>query len=219
MTSPTRWLRRPRLRLIRSRTRDLGDLEDALELRTELADERETTRRLREVDELKNSYIASAAHDMRNPLAAVLALASILSSDTGKLSAEKRSRCLETLAEAARRADESLTDLVEISRLMTADVSLQCHEFDLASVVEDVLGSTPGLSRRPCHKDLEPVVVQADESKMVRVLRNLLEDVLRQAPAGSPISVTVGARGPEAVLSVGGGVRGSLGRPRTTTSP
>src|SRR4029077_14654172 len=68
---------------------DITQQRQTEELEPDLAAEREATERLREADELKNTFLRAVSHDLRTPLAAILGLAATLERSELDLPAEE----------------------------------------------------------------------------------------------------------------------------------
>ena len=97
----------------------VGQLLDALDrLGAALADDVRRAERLREMDEMKNTFLAAVSHELRSPLTSILGLALTLERQT--LSASDQSDLLGRLAMNARKLDRLLKDLLDIDRLLNS---------------------------------------------------------------------------------------------------
>ena len=86
-------------------------LERALEV------EREATRRLRALDEMKNTFLQAVSHDLRTPLAAILGLAITLERGDVQLEEDDAKDLARRIAGNARRLDRLVTNLLDLDRL------------------------------------------------------------------------------------------------------
>ena len=79
--------------------------------------EREATRRLRALDEMKNTFLQAVSHDLRTPLAAILGLAITSSAATSHLEEDDAKDLAHRIAGNARRLDRLVTNLLDLDRL------------------------------------------------------------------------------------------------------
>ena len=79
--------------------------------------EREATRRLRALDEMKNTFLQAVSHDLRTPLAAILGLAITLERGDVHLEEDDAKDLARRIAGNARRLDRLVTNLLDLDRL------------------------------------------------------------------------------------------------------
>ena len=154
---------------------------------------------LREAGLLKDMLVASLSHDLRTPLTTIRALAEVAASQ-----GDENARII---AEQADRLNRLVTDLLDYSRLR-ADAYPMHAEINTA---EDLIGAAmrqmgPLAPGREIETDVDyaqPALVgHFDFVQSLRALVNLLENALRYAPAGAPVTIRARRDGIELVLTV-----------------
>src|SRR4029077_665956 len=97
--------------------------------------EREATRRLRALDEMKNTFLQAVSHDLRTPLAAILGLAGTLERGDVELDAGDTHDLAGRIAENARNLERLVIDLLDMDRLARGIVSPKLERVDVGEVV------------------------------------------------------------------------------------
>ena len=158
------------------------------------AHQRNLITRMRALDDLKTVFVATASHELRTPVAAIIGYASMLNeswdeldSDTGRLYAQR-------VDNNAHRLAALVEHLLDFSRLEQhgADSSEKVV-LDLGAEVQEVLDFNSDLT--PDHEllaGIEPGVrVEGSKLAIERVLVNLVGNAAKYSPAGSTIRVRV----------------------------
>jgi PAS domain S-box-containing protein len=164
--------------------------------------EREATRRLRALDEMKNTFLQAVSHDLRTPLAAILGLAITLERGDVHLEEDDAKDLARRIAGNARRLDRLVTNLLDLDRLARGIVTPNLQPTDVGSVVRRVLSESELIPDARLRTDIRPVMVRADGSKVERIFENLLANTVRHTPATAMIWVSVTATDEGALLAV-----------------
>lgn len=153
----------------------------------------------------KDEFISNAAHQLRNPVAGVLALAEAVQNAPNAAAAKSRST---ELVQAAREASQLTNQLLSFERASGTDVMETGGPLDLKSIVEQVTDRFTQQkegSRVTLSSDLpdRAVPIRGDEVMLQEALLNLLNNaILHGGPNLSYIKVTLAVPGNRAVLSV-----------------
>jgi two-component system OmpR family sensor kinase len=152
-----------------------------------------------EASELRmRAFLADASHDLRTPVAGVIATAdSLLRDDPDRAERERR---LVTMVREARRAGRLVDDLLLIARLDGADpaAELRRRPVDLARLAEQV-AAAQRLLGADVRAVTEPAPVEGDPEQLSRVLTNLADNARRDA---LQVLITVRRDGGRAVVEV-----------------
>lgn len=151
---------------------------------------RERTEALQRADRRKDEFLASLAHELRNPLAPVRSAVEVLqSSDLSPAEA------LHARAVIVRQVDHMtrlIDDLIDVSRITSDKLVLQMSRVDLTSVAAvAVETSTPVILERRHKLTVElpetPVMIDADPARLAQVLSNLLSNAAQYTPPGGDV--------------------------------
>ena len=164
--------------------------------------EREATRRLRALDEMKNTFLQAVSHDLRTPLAAILGLAITLERGDVHLEEDDAKDLARRIAGNARRLDRLVTNLLDLDRLARGIVTPNLLPTDVGSIVRRVLAESDLIPDTRLRTDIHPVMVPADGAKVERIVENLLANTVRHTPSTSTIWVSVSATEEGALLAV-----------------
>ncbi len=178
--------------------------------RVRFADEAQQTQLRMESETLRNSLLSAISHDLRTPLASIVGAASTLVEEEAQLASSDRKELSLTIYDEALRMSNLTNNILDMARLDAGLASLNRQWYPL----DEIIGGT--LTRM--RKQLEGRTVNArlpDDLCLVRVdavlieqvLVNLLENICKYTPKGSPIDiiaelsahtlkVTVADRGP-----------------------
>ena len=86
---------------------------------------------------LKDEFLATLSHELRTPLNAVLGYASMLRS--GLIEAERMPAVLETIERNAKLQEQLISDVLDVSRIITGKLRLDVQPVDLSRVVHEAL--------------------------------------------------------------------------------
>jgi signal transduction histidine kinase len=153
----------------------------------------------RRLDEIREEFLSTAAHEFKTPLAVIKAYAQLMAR---REPAEQRA--LAVIQRQVDRLSRLVQHLLDSSRLRLEAGAGRPERFDLAALAREVVERTRPSA--PGHQlDVSadaPVPVVADRDRMERVIVCLLDNAVRFSPDGGPIRVMVEAIGGEATVSV-----------------
>ena len=173
----------------------LATLADQVALaldRLRLRDEANRAELLEQADGLKSALIHAVSHDLRTPLASIKAtVTSLLDSSIQWDSATQR-EFLEGVDEECDRLTRLVSNLLDISRIEGGVLHLERDWYAIEEVINTVRRRlAPRLADHPLTLDLAPdlPLVPLDFVKIDQVLTNLLENVIKYTPLGTPILI------------------------------
>jgi PAS domain S-box-containing protein len=145
-----------------------------------------------EVDRIKSEFLATAAHELRTPLASILGFTELMIHR--KFSDEKRKDLLETVHRQGTLLSNLIQELLDLSRIEArGGKDFHIEPTSLASIVHNAAETIAGRdTTRPL--TLEPVtdcLVMADAAKIEQALINLLTNAYKYSPAGGEVRLWV----------------------------
>jgi len=159
---------------------------------------------LREADRRKNEFLATLAHELRNPLAPLRTAVELmkLKSPDQRVIARASTVIERQVLLMARLLD----DLLDIGRITSDKLELRRERVDLTQVLRDSIDMCRPLVQQYQH-DLafvarEPMTVEADPARLGQVFGNLLNNACKYTERNGRISVTLAREGDTAVVTI-----------------
>jgi two-component system, OmpR family, sensor histidine kinase BaeS len=168
---------------------EVGDLAAAVDRMVEQLAALEAARAAD--DAARRALFTAVGHDLRTPLASLQAATEALQDGV----AADPDRYLRSMVADVRSLRGMVDDLFVLAQLEAGALHLEAIALDLAEVVDGAVEATEPLARRrgvEVAATLDGVVpVVGDARALDRVVRNLLDNAVRHAPAGSVVTATV----------------------------
>ena len=166
---------------------------------------RDVTRE-RELDRLKDEFVATVSHELRTPLTSMMGFLEMLrEEEAGELTDEQR-RFLSIVYRSSERLQRLVGDLHFVARLDANGLQLLVGDVQLDEVLRECIEATAALARArdlELHTDIQPIpVIQADRERLVQLATNLLSNAVKFTPAGGLVTVRAFVDGGDAVLQV-----------------
>lgn len=194
----------------RSRVQELDQLwhglgEASSVLQRLLEKERTARAEAEAVNRSKDEFVAIVSHELRTPLGAITGWAQLL--ESGSLDEAQSARALEIITRNARLQAQLLNDLLDVSRMVTGNLSIELEPVEMGAVVAAAVDAVrPEAERRQVaiHFARQPSVglVEGDPDRLEQIVWNLLSNAIKFTPADGRIDVGLERAGKELVLSV-----------------
>lgn len=162
-------------------------------------------RSLRLADQRKDEFLATLAHELRNPLAPIRTGLQLLSRQPA--GGDQLKGVTDMMERQMSQLLRLIDDLLEVSRISTGKLVLQRERLDLRRVVDMALEACQPLIARGGHQltvtlpDQE-VCVDGDLTRLAQSLSNLVNNAAKYTPDGGRIQVSLACEGSDAVLTV-----------------
>lgn len=166
--------------------------------------EHQLVRELRDVAEYRERMVATVAHDLKNPVSAVLGYAEILAGDPDL--SDKSRTAVAAIERGGERLARVVDDLLALHGATDADPLVDPGPVDLGRLAAEVvelnvpIASARGITLR-VDAPAEPVVARGDAGELDHLVTNLVSNAVKYTEAGGTVSVAVSAVGDEAVLT------------------
>lgn len=158
---------------------------------------------VREIDKRKDIFIATLAHELRNPLGPIRNSIKLLKNVNTTLKPKE----LELLGIISRQTDQMVKlvdDLLDVSRISRGKISLDIETLNVCDFVEAAAESSSNLITDRGHQLTitivpEPLWVSGDKVRLIQIIGNLINNAAKFTPSGGLITIDV-ARDKECVL-------------------
>jgi signal transduction histidine kinase/CheY-like chemotaxis protein len=189
-----------------------GTVETALCITRDVTQQKELENELRrrmselaEADRRKDDFLATLAHELRNPLAPIRNATQVL-----KLRApsdQKLTGSLDVIDRQVRHMARMLEDLLDVSRISRDKLELRREAVAIHHVIEAAVETSrpildAGRHELQVNMPQEPIWVDADPVRLAQVFSNLLNNAAKYTPSGGKIVVTVEAEANAVSVSV-----------------
>lgn len=149
----------------------------------------------------QKQFTSDAAHELRTPLARLMARAEVTLS-RGRDESEYE-LAIEEMKEGIHAMTVLVSKLLLLARADAGNLTAEREPLDLAELAEDAVRSLEGHHPEArLEMQLSPTPVEGDQTRLTELVLNLLENAVRHSPPGRPVTVSVERRDDQAVLSV-----------------
>lgn len=185
----------------------LVDLGATALARAQLSESQTEIETLARTERLRNALLSSISHDLRTPLASILASATSLKDFGDRFDSAVRADLLDTIQEEAERMNRFVANLLNMTKLESGALQVTPAPFDVREAVDQALAwvsqrqGASGRLRKGEPPQTAPVMAMGDAILLDQALANVLENALRYTPDGAPVTVEIGYEG-EVVITV-----------------
>ena len=160
---------------------------------------------LRQADQHKDQFLATLAHELRNPLAPLRSGLELFAGDSldRRQMLKINAMMKRQLGQLVRLVDE----LLDISRISTGKVKLTLTDLDLRRVIDQAVETCQPMLQRSGHELTVstapvPIRVLGDEARLSQSISNLLNNAIKYTPPGGRIALSVEAIRRDAVITL-----------------
>ena len=170
-----------------------------------LASERAARERAEAASRAKDEFVAMISHEIRSPLNAILGWAQMLRQ--GTLDKTATTNALESIERNARAQAQLVSDLLDISRVITGKLRINARPVDITDSLESALESIrPAAEAKQIEIEVErepyATVVTGDADRLQQVFWNLLANAVKFTPRGGRVKVTISRSDSQLEISV-----------------
>jgi PAS domain S-box-containing protein len=172
-----------------------GELQAQIEDRSRLLSSEKLARNEAErANRLKDEFLATISHELRNPLNAILGWAHMMR--LGNLTPANVERAIETIYRNAKSQAQLVADLLDVSRIISGKLRLDVRTVDLINIVNAAIDSIrPAADAKGIRLQmmLDPAAgpISGDADRLQQIVWNLLTNAVKFTPKGGRIQVKV----------------------------
>ncbi|KPL09874.1 MAG: hypothetical protein AMS26_22265 [Bacteroides sp. SM23_62] len=150
-----------------------------------------------ELDELnrtKNRLISIISHDLKNPFHSLIGFSDLLVGEAERFSEEEKLSFYKSINDTSKKAFELLQNLLDWTRLQTAEIPFNPTDLRVTETIQSVLGLLNSYTRDKgivIQTDVsEDIMVYADSRMFETVLRNIVSNAVKFTPFGGKVSIS-----------------------------
>ena len=172
---------------------------------TDIHEQKLAQEALREADARKDEFLATLAHELRNPLAPIRNGLQIMKLSEGNK--ESTDQAMAMMERQLGHMVHLIDDLFDVSRINRGKLELRKQRIELTRVLQSAVESSMPLVRLAGHRltvhvAREPVYLEADHTRLAQVFSNLLNNAAKFTDACGHIEVTAGLEASSVVIKI-----------------
>jgi len=177
---------------------EIGDLSAAMN--TMIDSLAAAVDRVQQSEDRLRAFVSAASHEIRTPLTVIRGYAEILGVEQEKRTPQEQ-RALQRISDETARLDELVTGLLVLER-SSAPPTGTFELVSLASLVRDAFEDLPALEpdrevRIEASPQAQAAYVRGDAESLRQLCANIVQNIRRHTPPGTPASVTLTVTGPD----------------------
>lgn len=155
-------------------------------------------------EDLRNALLSSVSHDLRTPLAAILASASSLEQFGQAFAPDVRQDLAATIREEAERLDAFVANLLNMTRVEAGALSVHAAPFSAAEVVARTVERRARSLGREARVSAPAHLAEAlgDPGLFEQALGNVVENAMRHTPPDTPVEIQAWSAGGDVIVEV-----------------
>jgi PAS domain S-box-containing protein len=182
-----------------------GEVEAVAGTTRDVTERKQLEGSLLEADRRKDEFLATLAHELRNPLAPIRNAVQLLK--RGSPSEDTLRTAREIIERQINHMVRLVDDLMEVSRITVGQVNLRNERVTLRRVLDDALEAVQpavaaGKHRMQVDIPEEAVQIEGDATRLSQVFQNLLDNAAKYTPPGGTITLHARRSGDEVRVSV-----------------
>jgi signal transduction histidine kinase len=168
------------------------------------ARQQDLVERMRSVDELKTVFLATASHELRTPVTAIVGFSALLLQHWDTMSPDQSRGLIERVNANSQRLEALTEQLLDFAQLERGLPRSEDRVVDLSRIVEQILADQPELaSGHTLDMFLAPrCMIRGSRSGLERIVTNLVGNAGKYSPDGTRITVSVQPVDDRAVLLI-----------------
>jgi signal transduction histidine kinase len=166
----------------------------------------ERTSELEQANATKDKFFSIIAHDMKDNFGGLLGYAEVLSNDFERFDDTERKTMSDVILDVSNQLYKLLQNLLEWAKIQTGNMSINPSTFPLAAFMQDeftLLGEMAKQKQQTLtFKPTQEIMVNADESMLSTVLRNVVINAIKYTPNNGNIFVSIEKQDNKAYIKV-----------------
>lgn len=157
------------------------------------------------LEQSRRSFVANVSHELRSPLTSMRGFLEAM--QDGTISSEDQPKYLDIVINECKRMTGMVNDLLDLARIESGQYELKLEPFDLNElVIRTVFTFEARINAKHIDVnmdfDAEHTMVEADQSQIAQVIRNLVDNAIKFSPDGGALTMRIVTDKKLAVMSV-----------------
>ena len=172
-----------------------------------LESEQEARDAAEKANQLKDEFLATLSHELRNPLNVILGYSELVVANAGDCAIAKLTQMAEALRRNAQSQSQLINDLLDLSRLQRGKISLNQEPVSLAAIIDSAVdtvrtdASAKGVAIKLDVSD-QLLLVDGDRLRLQQIAWNVLNNAVKFTPGGGRIDISLRSENDHAVVVV-----------------
>jgi signal transduction histidine kinase len=156
-----------------------------------LSQQRETMRRLQELDQMKGDFIAITSHELRTPITAIRGFVKTLQRNQDRLTTDQVTNFMQIIDRQSARLARLVEDLLYVSRIEAGTVRFEVQHVELGRFLAETAEALGPDGRSRVRVEVQPpgATVRTDPHRLDQILRNLVENALKFSPPETEVRI------------------------------
>ena len=174
------------------------------EAQEEIAERKQAEAQLRELERRKDEFISMASHELRTPVTSLKGFTNLFQRRLAKQADEKTLYYLKRMDTQLNKLTNLITDLLDMSKMQTGQLTYQEEPFDLNELVGETVESLQAATttHQLFIETTGAVQVVGDKDRIGQVLINLLTNAVKYSPQADKVIVRLTTDPENAVVSI-----------------
>ena len=162
---------------------------------SDINDRKQIEGSLRQMNRLKDEFLATLSHELRTPLNAVLGWTHLIR--TGALRKEALAKAFDSLERNAKAQAQLVDDLLDVSRIISGKLQIKNDEVNLNEVIAAAIETihptaiNKGVKLRFKPSRRSPLLVHGDSDRLRQIAWNLLSNAVKFTPKGGRVEIAL----------------------------
>lgn len=174
----------------------------AVQLERAAEREREASRQLRHVQDLRAAFLQGVSHELRTPLTSILGYGQTIHRHSDRLAGDKLAEMADRLMINARQLERLVLDLLDVDRMLRGVDDLHRQPVDVPQVARTVAETITAPDHELRVSGPERLTAHLDQAKVERIIEHLARNAVRHTPSGTQILVRISSTSQATVITV-----------------
>jgi PAS domain S-box-containing protein len=153
----------------------------------------------KEIERLKNEFMATVSHELRTPLTAIIGALGLMKESSAKMP-EDAAMFLDMACQNSERLAMLINDVLDLEKIESGQLQFHIEPLDIPAFLEKAVNVNTAYAdkygvRFQLLRPVPQVQVQADAGRLLQVITNLMSNAAKFSPAGGTIDIAAEMRG------------------------